>query len=39
LKNGAAAVLLALTHGRRAAFLIKVGDHDCGAFAGETDCG
>src|ERR1700720_737858 len=38
LENGAAAILLALTYGRRAAFLIEVRNHDCGAFAGETDC-
>jgi hypothetical protein len=27
-----------LTHSRRAAFLIQVRNHDCGAFAGKTDC-
>src|SRR5215467_2601748 len=37
LENGAASILLALTHGRRAAFLIEVRNHHCCPFAGETN--
>jgi acylphosphatase len=38
LEDGAASVLLAVTDCRRAAFFIEVRNHDCGAFAGKTDC-
>src|SRR5437588_9047507 len=39
LKNGAAPVFLALTHGCLAALLVQIGNHDRRTFAGETHRG